>query len=503
MEFFDYFTQMDTRESMFFWGTMLVAFLLGFFIAYLIRSARVSRVKQDLRAAEQRYHDAEVELNAARVKSDQFTKQVDTMTRERADMQEQVQRLEGDKKRMYNEVYRINTELEQLQTTNKTYAATNDDLTRQLRELQTQNQQLSLAQTAAPVAAYSADQMATAGLSTQAEERLAAFEQKLRQLEMEHNRLEQEIAVLRDQQVRYAPERETLVSTAETAPVNSTTPAENIDERQQFAPDQSVAPAETMEERAHFAATENITPAETTAPADMEYRAGTEYRADAQPNFVYQEPTPVVTPPKEAIDRRIITEDRPQDDLTRIDGVGPFIARKLNEVGVYTYEDISGWDQARIQQVTAQIGYLPGRIERDNWVGQAAALARMKQPAGEQGINEYDDRAAYAPQQPALHESPIDRYGPGRERNYDPTDLKIIEGVDERVEDVLKSSGVRSWADLAGRDVSDLRAMLSQADDGLHHHDPRTWPLQARLASEGRWDELRQYQEELHGGLEP
>ena len=67
--------------------------------------------------------------------------------------------------------------------------------------------------------------------------------------------------------------------------------------------------------------------------------------------------------------------DEPADDLTRIEGIGPFIARLLQQQGVSTFAQISRWTDSDIEHITKAIGYFPGRIARDNWVGQAKVLA--------------------------------------------------------------------------------------------------------------------------------
>ncbi|MEP2935496.1 MAG: hypothetical protein ABJM06_07245 [Gilvibacter sp.] len=63
-----------------------------------------------------------------------------------------------------------------------------------------------------------------------------------------------------------------------------------------------------------------------------------------------------------------------KDDLTKITGVGPYIEQKLNEIGIFTYDQISRLDWEDIQTITELIDFFPGRMERDNWVGQAEAL---------------------------------------------------------------------------------------------------------------------------------
>ncbi|WP_312861493.1 polyhydroxyalkanoate depolymerase [Segnochrobactrum spirostomi] len=62
------------------------------------------------------------------------------------------------------------------------------------------------------------------------------------------------------------------------------------------------------------------------------------------------------------------------DDLSKIKGVGPSIARALRELGLVRFADIAALDAAGIARVEERIGF-PGRIERDGWIAQAKALA--------------------------------------------------------------------------------------------------------------------------------
>lgn len=63
-----------------------------------------------------------------------------------------------------------------------------------------------------------------------------------------------------------------------------------------------------------------------------------------------------------------------KDDLKRISGVGPFIEKKLNNLGIYTFSQISEFNEETIDKVTEAIEFFPGRIKRDNWVRQAGDL---------------------------------------------------------------------------------------------------------------------------------
>ncbi|MBW8282559.1 MAG: NADH-quinone oxidoreductase subunit E [Rhizobium sp.] len=63
------------------------------------------------------------------------------------------------------------------------------------------------------------------------------------------------------------------------------------------------------------------------------------------------------------------------DDLKMISGVGPKIEGILNGLGIYTFAQIAGWHQAEREWVDGYLKFA-GRIERDDWVKQAEALAR-------------------------------------------------------------------------------------------------------------------------------
>ncbi|WP_421950496.1 NADH-quinone oxidoreductase subunit NuoE [Pelagibacterium sp.] len=73
--------------------------------------------------------------------------------------------------------------------------------------------------------------------------------------------------------------------------------------------------------------------------------------------------------------------DGSADDLKLISGVGPVIARKLNDLGITQYAQVAAFTDAEIEQVDAVLNF-KGRVARDNWKGQAKALA-------DGGVDEY------------------------------------------------------------------------------------------------------------------
>jgi NADH-quinone oxidoreductase subunit E len=63
------------------------------------------------------------------------------------------------------------------------------------------------------------------------------------------------------------------------------------------------------------------------------------------------------------------------DDLKLISGVGPKIEKTLNSLGIYSFAQVAAWKKAEREWVDGYLNF-HGRIERDDWVKQAAALAK-------------------------------------------------------------------------------------------------------------------------------
>lgn len=63
------------------------------------------------------------------------------------------------------------------------------------------------------------------------------------------------------------------------------------------------------------------------------------------------------------------------DDLKKISGVGPVLEKKLHAFGVTKYEQVAAFSKEDIDKLDDALSF-KGRIERDDWVGQAAKLAK-------------------------------------------------------------------------------------------------------------------------------
>lgn len=79
-------------------------------------------------------------------------------------------------------------------------------------------------------------------------------------------------------------------------------------------------------------------------------------------------------------------------------------------------------------------------------------------------------------------------------------DLKIIEGIGPKIEELLQKNGIRTWKDLSETTVLRCQEILKSGGKAFEIHRPDTWPKQAKMAYNGHWDELKHWQKTLHGG---
>jgi len=163
-----------------------------------------------------------------------------------------------------------------------------------------------------------------------------------------------------------------------------------------------------------------------------------------------------------------------RNDLTRIEGIDADLEQRLHRLGVYTFEQLGNWDEEQLRIMGTQLGDLETRIRRQNWVEQARRLAHPESPDPEGEAT------------PAATDTP--------------DDLKLIEGIGPKIEQLLRGGGITTFEQLADSQVEHLRELLNSGGELYHLHDPTTWPIQARLAYDQEWSLLRDYQEQLKGG---
>jgi predicted flap endonuclease-1-like 5' DNA nuclease len=82
-----------------------------------------------------------------------------------------------------------------------------------------------------------------------------------------------------------------------------------------------------------------------------------------------------------------------------------------------------------------------------------------------------------------------------------PDNLEIIEGIGPSIAHLMRSSGVGTFAKLAGMTVPALQAILDKGGTRFRIANPQTWAEQAALAAANRWADLRRLQDALDAGV--
>ena len=107
------------------------------------------------------------------------------------------------------------------------------------------------------------------------------------------------------------------------------------------------------------------------------------HKAPAEPELEAKQPSaapplspdPASDPPSGGSAPAASSGAAPTDDLTAIKGLGKVKAAKLVAAGITSYAQIAAWSDDDIAEAGLKVNTSPGQIKREDWVGQARALA--------------------------------------------------------------------------------------------------------------------------------
>ena len=144
------------------------------------------------------------------------------------------------------------------------------------------------------------------------------------------------------------------------------------------------------------------------------------------------------------------------DDLTLINGIDEFTERKLNSLGVFSYEQLSRMDSTNAKEVNDALEMLPGKVIEMDWTKQAITMLELK------GV----DNASSSIIEDGGHEVFADlsaaqikwaQIGKAGDRKSD--DLTKIKGVDAETQKKLKVLGIRTYDQLSRMDAETAEAV--------------------------------------------
>jgi len=81
-------------------------------------------------------------------------------------------------------------------------------------------------------------------------------------------------------------------------------------------------------------------------------------------------------------------------------------------------------------------------------------------------------------------------------------DLTKIEGVGPKAAEYLTAAGLDTFEKVSKAKADKMKEILTEASSRMGHLDPTSWAKQAKMAADGNWDELKEWQDNTKGGVE-
>lgn len=184
-----------------------------------------------------------------------------------------------------------------------------------------------------------------------------------------------------------------------------------------------------------------------------------------------------------------------EDNLQIIEGIGPKMESVLKDKGIGNWQQLAKQTQQELRDLLDSFGTRYRIIDPTSWPQQAKLAADSEWPslvALQKSISG-DGQTSDSKVEKMLVKL-------GLLKEYAQDDLKAIEGIGPKIEELLKKRGITSWELLSQATTGTLSAILAEAGDRFRLANPSTWPEQAALASQGKWKDLEALKDSLVGG---
>jgi len=139
----------------------------------------------------------------------------------------------------------------------------------------------------------------------------------------------------------------------------------------------------------------------------------------------------------------------------------------------------------------AATGHTPVKAEEKAAKPKATKKAAPKKEVKKAEVKEVVEAKATAPKKKA-----------STKKADKADDLKKVEGIGPKIASIFVEAGIDTFAKLAGTDADKLKEILVAAGPRFASKNPGSWPKQAEMAAEGKWDELKVWQDNVSGGIE-
>jgi len=222
---------------------------------------------------------------------------------------------------------------------------------------------------------------------------------------------------------------------------------------------------------------------------------------------VVEEPAPVEPPPSPE-PLAAVSASRPNlyaalknDDLQIVEGIGPKMNEVLTNAGIKNWSVLAAKSTADLRAILDSVNQKRYRIiDPSPWPTQARLADEGKWDeliAMQKGLSSGRKAGAKGETDSKVEKLLIKL---GVLKRWKQDDLTAVEGVGPKISGLLKEAGIDTWRKLANAEASKIQDILDAAGKRYKLADPSTWPKQAEMAADGRWDDLSEYQDFLQGG---
>ncbi len=129
----------------------------------------------------------------------------------------------------------------------------------------------------------------------------------------------------------------------------------------------------------------------------------------------------------------------------------------------------------------------------------AAAATKEEVPAPKEEVKKVAEEAVAEKKEEA---KPEKKSAPKKTAKTEAVDLTKIEGIGPKGAEALANAGIDSFEKLSKAKPDQIKEILTEASSRMAHLDPTSWPKQAKMAADGKWDELKEWQDKAKAGVE-
>jgi predicted flap endonuclease-1-like 5' DNA nuclease len=206
------------------------------------------------------------------------------------------------------------------------------------------------------------------------------------------------------------------------------------------------------------------------------------------------------------------------NDLKLVEGIGPKIEELFHSKGYKTWASVARENPAKLKEILVAGGERFQMHDPTTWPKQCQMIIDDEW----YDLKTYQDRlrggrvstaAPSSPKKVTAAKESTPRVANVQQKDYKALgavygrkikvdDLKLVEGIGPKIEELFHKAGLKTWASVAKSNPVRLKEILVAAGERFQMHNPGTWPKQCQMMVDDKWKELKAYQEKLDGGKE-